>query len=57
MLDLIPIGIATIIVILIFVGVELSSIKQELKDVNDSLNDISNTLTDIRDSNSGQEDD
>ena len=40
MIDLIAIGVAAIIVILIFIGSELSDISHQLSEINDALVDI-----------------
>ncbi len=48
MMDLIAVGVGAIIVILIFIGSELSNISRQLSEIND-------TLVDIRDADSKED--
>jgi hypothetical protein len=57
MLDLIPFGLGAAIVVLIFVGVELSAIKEELKNVNENLDTMHDVLAEIRDNTNKEIDD
>jgi uncharacterized protein YoxC len=57
MYDIIALAVPAIVVILIFVGVELSSIKDQLKTVNENLDTLHDVLVDIRDNTSEEEGD